>query len=364
MLTPAMSDLLYRLGGRWVVQTDSGLRDAQTGIRVERPEDVVKKLTHEPQPAPEHADIPFEQEDLRAWLTITGSLRHPNPKTAPFGQVIRRVAESVLENVLLEWGWDEPLTLEWDDAAVAEDLRQQFGGAAMIHVAGADEEGRRVVATTDVSKTDAGAEEVFSITLDVGPGTADASGADFAMGTAALEALTENSTPLIGFANATIGHPDLHRWPWLLFPSVPMGVLIGAPGVSRFGIRNNPIPLEERFVASYVGARRRESLLVELGEVPSPANALELRDLIAALGADAAMIAIPDDLITALFGQNPRTEIEKEHARILAEYEPEETGSSDAEADEDAESTAHSDAAEGAAEAENTTSDEEPNNAV
>jgi len=329
--------MLARLGGRWVVQTDAGLRDALTGIRLERPDDVVQTHTHEPEPAREHADIPFKQEELRAWLTITGSLRHPNPKTAPFGQVIRRITETLLDEAVLEWGWDEPVTLAWDDIAVAEDLRDRFGGASMIFAAGADEQGRRLVASTDISQTDAGAEEVFSVTVDVGPGNPEGNGADFALGPAALEAITDAATPLIAFATATIGHPDLHRWPWLTLPTVPMAILIGAPGVSRFGIRSNPIPFEERFVASYIGARRRESLLVELGEVPSPANAIELRDLIAALGPDAAMIGMPEDLVTSIFGKNPRAEIEKQHAQILAEYQSGEPDKSEDEpnADED-----------------------------
>lgn len=318
VLTPALAETLGQLGGAWIVQTDEGLRDAETGIRLASPQERLAPPAN-PVGAPEHADIPFVESELALHLAVTASIRHRNVEAAPFGAAVPAVAATLLEDPIIDWGLDEPVSLAWDPEAIAGSVRGRLDGGGLTIAAGAGADGRRVVATVRASRTSFGAEETISMKIALGAQDDAAARDRLARSTDALEALGAVGVPLFGIAAAGFGLPTLSRWPWLQLASIPMAFLLGAPAVSRFRLRRSGFPFEERFAAAFVGSRGREALLVELAEEPSPDAIRELRSLVAAIGPEAAAEALDPKLAAGLFGPGSREAIAAERDALLRE---------------------------------------------
>lgn len=304
-LTHAMHEGLQTFGGRWVVRTGDGLRDADTGRRLESIEDAVRP----PGPAalaPEHGDIEAGEHEPSAILELSVVVRHRIAATAPYGESVRRLAAAFLEEPELDWGVREPVVTPWDDDAVAAFIRDRHGSATAVVIAGGGADGRSLVGSLRVRPEGRGAEEVLALRIDLGEPNDDRTVERWLE---VAERFTELAA-LDGLLNATamasFGPPDLSVWPWLRPPPIPMALLVGPVGVARFGIDDRRVAIETHFAAEFVGPARRPSLVVELGERPHPDNAGELGALLGVLGPDAVVAGLGATTPATLFGADWR----------------------------------------------------------
>ncbi|MGO2111395.1 MAG: DUF6177 family protein [Pseudoclavibacter sp.] len=310
-LTPAMHETLSMLGGTWVVHTESGLRLVSNGQRIERIEDAVPGAASatgdgqdapQPQPAPEHADIGVAESDLHEILVVSATVRHRNVAAAPFGASLRLVAEAMLGEAALDWGVREPALAPWEGDEVAEFFRERADRGPAIVVAGSGEDGRLAVGQVRIRPRRVGAEESYTLRVDLGPAGEAATTERWLAATEALTELPEIGLPLYTSVMAEFGTDDLSIWPWFRPPPIPVAMLIGAAGVARFSLARNRSILEEHFAVEFVGSARRPSLVAELGERPHPDNVTELAALLGAIGADAVAAGLGAAMPSAMFG--------------------------------------------------------------
>ncbi|GGA56560.1 hypothetical protein GCM10011490_03010 [Pseudoclavibacter endophyticus] len=325
-LTPAMHDALTTLGGVWVVHTEAGLRNAATGQRLARIEDAVPRArggasrtggadgdrgagsrnrngeAEQPRLAKEHAAIAVDPGDVREVLVVNATVRHRNVSAAPFGASLRHLAEAVLGETALDWGVREPVVTPWDGDEVAEFFRARAHRGPSVVIAGSGEDGRLAVGQVRIRPRRVGAEEAYSLRVDLGPAGDAATTERWLAVTEALTELPEIGLPLYTSATADYGVSDLSIWPWLRPPSIPVSLLIGAAGVARFSIARRRAALEAHFAVEFVGSGRRPSLVAELGERPHPDNADELAALLGAIGADAVAAGLGEMMPVVMFG--------------------------------------------------------------
>lgn len=312
-LTHAYAELASMLGGTWVVASQHGYRDALTGRRLRAPEDVVIP-SGAPEQAPEYARPPIDETTI---VSVSASIRQRNRSTADYGSAVRLLAELLVDDVTLRWGAQEPVMAEWDDATVASHVRANLERTPWLIVAGEGPTGRRVTGTLRVRPTKQGSEEIISLVVDAGPRDSEEAALTLADLPSVLGEFDGEGMPLIAAAYATIGRSDLLNSSTLEFPSVPMALLIGAPGVAKFELDLEL--LTDEFDAFVTGPSRRESVVFALGANARPDNLVELRDVVVALGAEALAEEFGDEFVASLIGQDWRAQIAEELAEIDAE---------------------------------------------
>lgn len=301
-LTTAMHEGLRTFGGRWVVRTDAGLRDAETGRRLGAIDDAIRPRGPV-EAAPEHAEIDADERDLAAILEVSVVVRHRVAAAARYGEAARRLAAAFLDDPALDWGIREPIGARWDDGEVEAYLRGRAGGPSAVLVTGGGDDGRTLVGSIRVRPDGNAAVEAVALRIDLGDPNDEATGERW-LGVA--ETFTELAA-LDGLLNATamaaFGPRDLSVWPWLRPPPLPMALLVGPVGIARFDIGARRDALEAHFAAEFVGRSRRPSLVVELGERPHPDNTGELAALMGVLGPDAVIAGLGATAPAAMFGE-------------------------------------------------------------
>ncbi|WP_260104220.1 DUF6177 family protein [Pseudoclavibacter albus] len=282
-LTPALHAFLSDHVGVWMVSTENGLRDANTGIRYESPADALRPLP-EPVLAEEHAEAELSSFTLTEIVEIAVRFRHHSSARSKIGSTGLKLAEALLDEPIMTWGLREPLVLPWLDNEPGQYMEGRLSGPVQCFASGQDENGHRITLDIRGIPSSLGIDEVIHLKACLGPREAEDDGrweqvADTMRMLATLPGNLLNAT-----AYGTAGPHDLSVWPWVRIPSLPMVLMIGATGLRRFGILERRALIEEHFQAEFLGPRRVPNLMVELGHEPESDNIEELAALSYALG--------------------------------------------------------------------------------
>lgn len=297
--THAYDQLAEASGAAWVVRSRHGLRDARTGRRLERVEDVLSPAGEDAERAPEHARPPASETTR---IDLACSLRHRNPARAEFGAALEAIADELLglDDAELSWGAAEPALVPWDGEEVAEWVSGRIDRSPFLCISGVAGDGRRLAATLRAQLTSQGAEELLSVAVDAGPLDSEGARERLAAIPETLAALAEEGLPLFAMAHARYARADLLHGPTLEMPPVPMAMLIGAPGVARLGL---DIPaLAERHDAYAIGGPRRPGVVVGFGDDIRPTNFVDLSELLAELDGDRVGDALGEGGAAGLLG--------------------------------------------------------------
>lgn len=260
-LTYPLREALRDAGGRWVVRgIDGTLRDGIDGRRLESVADAADRSPLQ------HADDvavrflrPVPAESVQ--LVISQSVRHKAADTTLLGATAELFARELTGAAPSGWGPHEPAVIAWDRARLTELARGRMPDETVVMVAGTPE--RPLVGTLRAARTENGLEETTQLLVGVGePGSAQARTAIDSL-PSAFAALAAHQMPLFGLVMGRHGRRDLTFPSVLEGPPVPLGLLLGPPGVRELGL-----PVEElaaRLGARVVGRPRVPGLYFPLG---------------------------------------------------------------------------------------------------
>ncbi|GEM_PF-1293886 len=307
MITRAYAEAAASVGACWVVRSRHGLRDALTGRRLHKVSDVIAQPEHA-ELAPEHAGSGEGFDSIIAEFSC--SIRQRNTAKAEFGGTLEALAEELLEEPELSWGSAEPTMVPWEGGEVSTWIRSrlQFTPGLIANAVGVD--GRRLTASLSVRPTNQGAEEIYSVAADLGPVDSEVARERLAALPDSLALTANEGVPLFGTAHARYGRPDLLRSSTLEMPSVPMAMIIGAPGVSQFDIDADR--LADEFDAFTVGQDRKPSLVIGFGQTIEAQNFVDLRDVVSMLGPQKIADAFGADFLDSLVGRGWRDHVDDE----------------------------------------------------
>lgn len=296
-LTHAYASVSAMSGGAWVVRSRHGLRDARSGRRLHRVEEIIAPPL-QLELAPEHA--PRADDDVSVRVDVACSIRHRNPSRAEFGGALEALAEALLDEPLLSWGSAEPALVPWDGAEVAAWMRDRLAQSPMLIAAGEAESGRRAAAVLRARPTRQGAEEILDLAIALGdPDSPDTRERLGRLGET-LALLADEGLPLMATAHARYARPDLLVGSRLEMPPVPMALLLGAPAVARFGL---DLPdLEERHDLVPIGEPRSPGMVVTFGEAIQPTNFVDLREFVLELDQDELVAEFGEAFLAGLLG--------------------------------------------------------------
>lgn len=312
-VTPAYAALSAMTGGCWVVRSRHGLRDALSGRRLTRVEEVLEA----PNPlvlAPEHVR---DDGEAAVRVDIACSIRHRNPERAEFGASLEALLDELLDETALSWGSAEPALVPWDGAEVAAWIRERLERTPLLIAAGEDAQGRRAAATIRVRPTTQGSEEVVALSVELGPPESEDAAERLERLGDALAALAEEGVPLVATAHARYARPGLLQGSTLEMPPVPMALLLGAPAVARFEL--DIAELEARHDCFPIGEPRAPGLVATFGAEIRPTNFVDLRELILELDRDALVEQLGEEFLAGLLGAGWREAAERAELERAAE---------------------------------------------
>jgi hypothetical protein len=254
-LTEPVRDLLESLRGKWVVRSGDGelydgldgrLLDGLGAAFADGPWPGVAEAFLRPGPA------------TCGQLAVSWSMRHK----AELGTMLGGSVETALETLGLPgpsgWGPHEPATEPWDKAALTEFARARAPQPTRLTVVSP----APAVLTMTVQRTVHGVEESVTGLVGLGDSSDPASARRLVEAPKVLAALCEYEMPLFGFLLARSGAPDLTHAPRLPVAPMPVGMLIGPPGVRELGIDVDKA--QTRFEALAAGRKRLPGLVFPL----------------------------------------------------------------------------------------------------
>jgi hypothetical protein len=198
-------------------------------------------------------------------MVVSFSTRHRVSRTVRLGGVAETLTTALTDAPLTAWGATEPVVAEWDRDELTEYSRRRMPGESRWIAVGSAS--ARSVSTVAVARTGEGVEETTRTSVDRGaPGDPrHAHLTDDAV--AALKSAGEHGMPLLGFAFAYVGAPDLAARPLAEPAPQPLALLIGPPGVRLLaaGRGDGPQQWADELGARLVGRPRLPGLLVPLG---------------------------------------------------------------------------------------------------
>jgi len=264
-MTQPLREVLDDVGGHWVVRTDAGtFHDARTGALLDRAADVLAlgRRPTEGAVAPEFLRSPVS---TRLRIVVSFSTRHRVSRTVRLGGPAETLATQLAGEAPVAWGATEPVVAPWSrDELTAYSRRRMPADSRWIAVGAAS---APYVATIAVARTAEGVEETTRASADRGP-AGDPRHADLAAdAAAALRAGATHGMPLLGFAFAYIGAPDLAARAVAEPAPQPLALFIGPPAVRLLSADDADLPRRWAgdFGAEQVGRPRLPGLLVPLG---------------------------------------------------------------------------------------------------
>lgn len=295
-MTRPLAEALSAVQGHWVIRTSGdGCYDARTGLRLDRPEDVLG-----PRSSDVHPGFLRGALATRLQVVTTVSTRHRVSRPVRLGGVVEAAAEAFAGGVPTAWGATEPLVAPWSRDELTEYSRRRVPlDSRWAAVASG---GHPLVATLQVARTSEGLEETTHVWADVaGPGE-DRAGAIAGEARELLARIAGIGMPLLGVSLAAIGAPDLTRRPIATPPPEPLALLVGPPGVRALGL--DPRRWASDFGAAVVGSPRLPAVLVSLGGA-SGGGWSRLAEVLGSLDADrvSALLSISPAVAARLRGR-------------------------------------------------------------
>lgn len=302
-LTPAYAEVANLVRARWVVAGEGRMRDARIGRRLRVAHDVLSSDAGFER-AEEHARRP--DGPLAVQLEISATFRHRNPAAAPFGGAIDALCAALAPDAVLEWGIAEPVNVPWEQPEVAEYVRERLEQGPWLIVSGECEDGAAIAATLRYRPTKFGAEEIVAFHLAIGPEGSDEAAARLREATSGLDAIATHGVPLFATVLGKVGRADLLVSPTVPGPAAPLGILIGAPGVGVLG--EGERATARATGGRLVGAARRPSLVIPVGERIHPDNLTRLREAVTELGPEQLATVMGAEFVDGLIGRDWREE--------------------------------------------------------
>lgn len=233
-LTYPMREALLDARGAWVVRgIDGTLRDGIDGRRLDA---VADAFTTPPPQDPADVAVRFLRPSTpqATQLVVSLSVRHKAAATTVLGATAELLATTLTGAPPTGWGLHEPAGLAWDRASITQAARERMPRDTTVVLAGSV--AHPLSGTLRATRTAHGLEETTQLVLGVGaPGSPASAAAVASLGDVA-GTLAMQQMPLFGLVMGRQGRADLTFGSVLEAPPVPLGLLLGPPGVRELAL--------------------------------------------------------------------------------------------------------------------------------